>query len=127
MSKMPEVDLRKWGDRIIGDASQRLPTPGTLPSPTTDKPTSIRIPGYDVARLYADHANPYHFAQFLLERFKHAGVPVEGVVGVRLRLNRGKIFKLRSKPGDDSFRYCWLPDEHADALAVSRYEGALAH
>jgi len=123
-NKLPEVNMRKWGDRILGGPNAALPTP-TRPEPTKDKPIAIRVAGYDVARLFADHAGPYQFAQFLLERFKAAGAPVEGAV--HRKLSRGEIFKLRSQPGDASFRYIWLPPEHLQALSVDGRRGALVH
>lgn len=127
-NKLPEVDLKKWGDRILGGPNGALPAPDmNVIRQAEEKPIAIQVAGYDVARLFADHTGPYLFAQFLLERFKAAGAPVEGVPSVKLRLHHGKIFKLRSQPGDASFRYIWLPEEHATALGVQGREGTLVH
>ena len=119
--KSPEVDMSKWGDRIIGgdtpmqhgvDTSQLAATndPG-------DVPLGIIVEPDIIVTMSVTRAKVREFNQMLLERFRDAGVPVDGSSGF-LKLNRGKIFKLRSPPGQMEFRYVWLPDAYCRALAV---------
>lgn len=82
------------------------------------RPIAIRVAGNDIRRLHASHYSPYQFAQYLLEHFKRAGVPVYGVL--ELKLAHGKICKVKDKMPDffngaapratDYFEYVWLPE-----------------
>jgi hypothetical protein len=113
--KLPEVDLKKWGDRVIN--------PGPLPLDTSkltldSQPIGIILSPEDIARCYMDRGGPREFNQMLLRHFRQAGAPVEGMA--ILRLAHGKIFKLRSAPGDFEFRYVWVPMELAAAMGVAR-------
>ena len=124
---VPEVDLAKWGDRIIND-----PLNGALPMtgaafralvdslPLSDKPVGVELDAQTLGRLYADRCTPYDFAQFLMDQLRASGCSaVEGVAGFKLRLNRGKIFKIKSVPQEFSFHYLWLADPLCTALGIS--------
>jgi hypothetical protein len=130
---MPENDLPpippEYRDRVlVKDPNALLPAVDNqiiAAAAPGDKVVTVKVLGYEIAALYADKTGPYAFNQLLLERFQAAGAPVEGTI--RLRLARGKVFKIKSQPGDASFRYVWLPDEHCQALGVQGREGALIH
>jgi len=125
---LPEVP-EKFRDRVlVKDPNALLPVVDSqiiAAAAPGDRVVAIKVAGFEIAALYADKTGPYAFAQLLLERFKAAGAPVEGTI--RLRLARGKVFKIKSQPGDASFRYVWLPDEHCQAMGVAGREGALVH
>ena len=121
---MPEIP-EKYQDRVLVKDPNLLLPKIQAPEPTEDKVIAIRVAGFEIAALYNDRTGPYAFAQLLLERFKAAGAPVEGVI--KFKLLYGKIFKLRSKPGDNSFKYVWLPPEYCHSLGVQGYEGVLVH
>ena len=117
--KTPEVDLKKWGHRILG--GPQAPAINTSVIGASDrKPIALRLAGYEIALLYRDKTTPYEFAQELLRRFRALGAPVEGMA--TLRLSHGKVFKLRSKPGDASFNYLWLPDHYCRAMGLASDE-----
>jgi len=117
--KLPEVDLKKWGDRILGDNSA-APVDHAVIAQSDRKPIAVRVAGFEMAALYRNHATPYEFAQDLLRRFRAVGAPVEGMAV--LKLAHGKVFKLRSKPGDASFNYIWLPEAYVAGLGVAGEE-----
>ena len=121
---MPDIP-EKYQDRVLVKDPNLLLPKIQAPEPTKDKVIAIRVAGFEIAALYNDRTGPYQFSQLLLERFKAAGAPVEGIV--RLRLARGKVFKIKSRPGDASFRYVWLPNEHCQALGVQGREGILVN
>ena len=121
---MPDIP-EKYQDRVLVKDPNLLLPAVQAPEPTQDKVIAIRVAGFEIAALYNDRTGPYAFAQLLLERFKAAGAPVEGVI--KFKLLHGKIFKLRSKPGDNSFKYVWLPPEYCHSLGVQGYEGVLVH
>lgn len=75
-------------------------------------PIMIRVTAQEIGVLYASHASPYAFNQFLLERLKAAGAPVEGVLN--LRLAHGRLARCRPTGGEETdggFDYAWMPDE----------------
>jgi hypothetical protein len=125
---LPEIP-EKFRDRVLTrDPNALLPAVDSqiiAAAAPEDKVVAIKVAGFEIAALYADKTGPYAFAQLLLERFKAAGAPVEGTI--RLRLARGKVFKLKSNPGDASFRYVWLPPEHCQSLGVQGHEGSLVN
>ena len=121
---MPDIP-EKYQDRVLVKDPNLLLPAVQAPEPTKDRVIAIRVAGFEIAALYNDRTGPYAFAQLLLERFKAAGAPVEGVI--KFKLLYGKIFKLRSKPGDNSFKYVWLPPEYCHSLGVQGYEGVLVH
>ena len=112
--KTPEVDLKKWGHRILGE--NHVPIDQGVIAQSDRKPIALRLVGYEIALLYRDKTTPYEFAQELLRRFRALGAPVEGMA--TLKLSHGKVFKLRSKPGDASFNYLWLPEASVLGLGV---------
>ena len=121
---MPDIP-EKYQDRVLVKDPNLLLPAVQAPEPTKDRVIAIKVAGFEIAALYNDRTGPYAFAQLLLERFKAAGAPVEGVI--KFKLLHGKIFKLRSKPGDNSFKYVWLPPEYCHSLGVQGYEGVLVH
>jgi hypothetical protein len=121
---MPDIP-EKYQDRVLVKDPNLLLSKIQAPEPTVDKVIAIRVAGFEIAALYNDRTKPYAFAQLLLERFKAAGAPVEGVI--KFKLLYGKIFKLKSRPGDCSFRYVWMPEEHCQALGVQGKEGILVN
>jgi hypothetical protein len=67
----------------------------------------------EIARLAADRTGPTAFNQYLLERFKAAGAPVEGVI--QLKLACGAIARVKPRLDDEDgvFRYVWLTEVQA--------------
>ena len=117
--KTPEVDLKKWGSRIID--------PGPLPANVSSleisaQPIGVIIDAETIVRAHRAHGGPRAFNQLLLAAFKDAGAPVEGMA--ILKLSHGKVFKLKSRPGVFFFRYIWMPLERCAALGVSGEEKA---
>ena len=121
MNDIPE----KYQDRVLVKDPNLLLPKIQVPEPTEDKVIAIRVAGFEIAALYNDRTGPYQFSQLLLERFKAAGAPVEGVI--KFKLLYGKIFKLKSRPGDCAFKYVWMPEEHCIALGVQGKEGILVN
>jgi hypothetical protein len=118
--KAPEVDMKKWGDRVLGGTSAP-----TLPVDVSSlaleaQPIGIIVDAEQIARAYMAKGGPKEFNQMLLAFFKDAGAPVEG--GLTLRLAHGKIFKLKSKPGEFFFRYMWMPLELCAAYGLAGEE-----
>ena len=114
MSKLPDVDLAKWGDRII-----RQPTAinESLVSQNDEAPVGIVLSGNELAKMYHDHTSPRVFSQFLLEQLKFAGCPaISG--SIVFKLQRGKVFRLKSQPGDMDFRYLWVPPALVAAMGM---------
>ena len=121
MNDIPE----KYQDRVLVKDPNLLLPKIQAPEPTEDKVIAIRVAGFEIAALYNDRTKPYAFAQLVLERFKAAGAPVEGVI--KFKLLYGKIFKLKSRPGDCAFKYVWMSEEHCIALGVQGKEGILVN
>jgi hypothetical protein len=114
MAEDPEWQ-RKWGDRIIGDP--KPPIDESLAAQSDEAPVGIVLSGQELAKLYCDHTSPRVFSQFLLEQLKFAGCPaVSG--SVVFKLNRGKVFRLKSQPGDFDFRYMWVPPMLVAAMGM---------
>ena len=113
-SKLPEVDLKKWGDRII---QQPAAIDEALAAETDEQPVGIIVSANEMAKFYADKSSPRTYAQYLLERLKDAGCPAVSGSAV-FRLRRGKVFKLRSEPGNTDFKYIWLPPALVEAVGM---------
>ena len=105
---------RKWGDRVI---KQDAPIDTALALQNDERPVGIVLSGQELAKLYCDHTSPRVFAQFLLEQLKFAGCPAISGSAV-FRLLRGKIFRLKSQPGDTDFRYLWVPPVLVAAMGM---------
>ena len=111
----------KWGDRVLGDV--QAPMTGAAfhdlveALPIEDKPIGVALDPQTLGRLYADRTSPYVFQQFLLEQLKQVGcTAVEGTI--KFKLTRGKVFKLKARPGEMMFRYVWLAGPLCAALGV---------
>ena len=80
------------------------------------KPIAIAVTAQEIGTMFAAEASPYAFGQFLLERFKNAGAPVEGVLKFKLR--EGQIARVKPELADRSgaFKYVWLPPEYVTAV-----------
>ena len=115
MSKVPEVDMKKWGDRIIGDVTP--PIDESLALQSDEAPVGIIVSAQELGRMYHDHVSPRVFTQFLLENLKFAGCPAVSGSAV-FKLNRGKVFRLKSQPGDTDFRYLWIPPVLVAAMGM---------
>ena len=106
---------RKWSDRIIGDP--KPPVDEYLATQTDERPVGIIVSGQELARMYHDHVSPKVFTQFLLENLKGAGCPaISG--SIVFKLERGKVFRLKSQPGDFDFRYMWIPPALVAAMGM---------
>ena len=115
MSKVPEVDMKKWGDRIIGDATP--PIDESLASQNDEAPVGIIVSAQEVGRFYHDKTSPRVYTQWLLEQLKGAGCPaISG--SIVFKLERGKVFRLKSQPGDFDFRYMWVPPALVAAMGM---------
>jgi hypothetical protein len=127
--KLPIVDMKKWGDRILAsNFGEAMPMTDAAfhdlveQLDVADKPCGVTLDAQTLGRLFVDKCKPYEFNQFLFMQFKQAGCSaVEGVI--KMKLTRGKIFKLRSAPGEMEFHYMWLPDVLCHALGVQDREG----
>ena len=114
MSNPIKVDP-KWNDRIVGGPV--IPVDESLAAQSDEQPVGIIVSAQEIGRLYADKTTPRSFTQWLLERLKEAGcTAVSGSAVFRLR--RGKVFKLKSTPGDTDFRYLWLPPALVAAVGM---------
>ena len=114
MSKVPEVDMKKWGDRII---QQPTAIDESLASQNDEAPVGIIVSAQEVGRFYHDKTSPKVFTQFLLENLKGAGCPaISG--SIVFKLERGKVFRLKSQPGDFDFRYMWIPPALVAAMGM---------
>ena len=84
----------------------------------------ISIHGSEIMRLYADKAGPTAFNQYLLEKFRIAGAPVEGVV--HLKLAHGAIARVKPKVDSPTgtFQYVWMTDEQAAEQRVVEKQAA---
>lgn len=115
----PVIDMSKWGDRQAApDTLSRLTPPADYRGL---KPIVINVSAEDIGRQYAANANrfgkcnPNVFRQFLLEKFKEAGAPVEGTL--LLKLAHGAIAKIKDDAPQPYIRYVWMPPEYAVAIA----------
>ena len=107
---------RKWSDRIIGDVAP--PVDEALAAQTDEQPVGIIVSAQELGRMYHDHVSPRVYSQWLLEQLKGAGCPAISGSAV-FKLNRGKVFRLKSQPGDTDFRYLWLPPMLVTAVGMS--------
>ena len=110
---------RKWGDRIIGDP--KPPIDEALAAQTDEQPVGIIVSAQELGRMYHDHTSPRVYSQWLLEQLKGAGCPAISGSAV-FRLLRGKIFRLKSQPGDMDFRYLWIPPALVTATGMDDKE-----
>ena len=118
-TKVPEVDMKKWGSRIIGDVAP--PVDEALAAQTDEQPVGIIVSAQELGRMYHDHTSPRVYTQWLLENLKHAGCPaISG--SVVFKLERGKVFRLKSQPGDMDFRYLWIPPALVTAMGMDDKE-----
>ena len=105
---------RKWGDRVI---KQDAPIDAALALQSDEQPVGIIVSAQEVGRMYHDHTSPRVFSQFLLEQLKFAGCPaISG--SIVFKLQRGKVFRLKSQPGDMDFRYLWVPPALVAAMGM---------
>ena len=114
-TKLPEVDMKKWGSRIIGGPT--TPVDEALAAQTDEQPVGIIVSAQEMARFYADKSSPRTYAQFLLEGLKNAGCPAVSGSAV-FKLQRGKVFKLKTEPGSLDFKYMWVPPLLVTAMGV---------
>jgi hypothetical protein len=79
-----------------------------------EKPVVIALSAQEIGALHAARTNPDDFRQYLLQKFKAAGVRVEGTL--YLRLAYGEIARFRKEAQPGVFHYVFLPESHAYAL-----------
>ncbi len=86
----------------------------------SSKPVAISVSAQEIGRLYASNTSPDAFNQFLLERFKFAGAPVEGVL--RYKLAHGAIARVKPNPMEpaEKFDYLWLPSTYVVSIAAAQ-------
>jgi hypothetical protein len=72
------------------------------------QPIIIAVDAQDIGRLYANKANPRKYNQFLMELFRQAGAPVEGILDLKFKHGAMARFIKEAKPG--VFHYAWLPE-----------------
>jgi hypothetical protein len=129
-SQMPESSRFTEAEAVYGASSKRTinasdPSYGAASSdltavdtslPSGPKPVGIFVSTMEIQVLYASGTNPFAYNQFLLEKLRDAGAPVEGAI--HLRLAHGQLFKLKTNPvnPEDGFRYLWLPENYSYAL-----------
>ena len=92
-----------------------------------EEPIMITIDAQTLGACFNAKMSPQVYNQFLLENFKAAGAPVEGVI--KMKLARGKICKMKSHPrGPGYFGYMWLSDEAWSMVdQYGRETGLTAH
>lgn len=105
------IDLAKWGDRQATEAEVAR----AVDLSRADRPIAIAIDAQEIGRMFADRYSPYAFNQYLLERFKAAGAPVEGVI--KMKLVYGAIARMKTQLGDMQFTYLWLSPEYVAGIA----------
>jgi hypothetical protein len=113
---MPEnqvIDMALWGDRAASPAERRM-YDSAITYDEGLKPVAIAVSANDIGKLYHDGASPFVFTQFLLERFKAAGVRVEG--SVKMKLASGEVYKVKDQGPSEWFRYVWLPPAYVQGL-----------
>jgi hypothetical protein len=124
----PDIDYALWGDRMVETA----PTPGQGAADATAgplKPVAVALDAQDIGRMAAEGYSPYMFMQFVLEKLKFAGAPVEGTL--RLKLAHGAVARVKPDLGRGAvFQYIWLPEEHVrgihDFAAKQKAQGFFA-
>jgi hypothetical protein len=118
-NNVPSIDMQKWGDRAAMPDEVQAYARGPIPH-SLHKPIAIRVEEFEIRMLYAaqqGECDPDAYNQFLLERFKHAGAPVEGII--KLRLAHGAVCKVKTNHLEPQtfFQYLWIPAEYAHAIA----------
>lgn len=118
-SKVPDIDMSKWGSRLAADLPNIAPVRPV--ESTALKPVAVSISNFDIQRLYVaqkGRCDPRLFMQFVLERLKAAGAPVEGTI--HLRLAHGAVARVKPDPQEPQveFKYLWLPAPYAVAIAT---------
>jgi hypothetical protein len=90
------------------------------------KPVSILITAQEIGAMTVKRYTPFQFNQVLLERFKHAGAPVEG--RLEMRLAHGRIAKVKQtlNSSPEYVQYVWLPDAYVAAIALAAYDGPVS-
>jgi hypothetical protein len=120
MSNAPTIDMNKWGGRAAGPEDiSRV----EFNDPRGLRPIVITVSADDIAEQFTRSADrfgncdPNVFRQFLLERFKAAGAPVEGTL--LLKLAHGAIARVKpdTLAPQAYFKYMWLSAEYAVAIA----------
>jgi hypothetical protein len=108
----------KWADRVITAG----PTVDlSLAAQSDEQPVGIILDAQELGKLYVTKTGPRGFAQYLLEQLKAAGCPAISGSAV-FRLRRGKVFKMKSKPGEMEFKYVWLPPALVSAIGMDDAE-----
>ena len=83
-----------------------------------EKPVVIELDAQEIGALYAARTNPDDFRQYILQKFKAAGVRVEG--SLYLRLAYGEIARFRAEQQPGKFHYVFLPEAYAYALRAAQ-------
>jgi hypothetical protein len=80
------------------------------------RPIMITITNQEIGAMTAGGASPTLYMQFVMEKLKAAGAPVEGIL--ELKLAHGRLARTRPDPArpEAGFGWVWLPDEWAAAL-----------
>ena len=113
-NKLPEIP-EKYRDRVMGDNKPQVSLSTLNAVETDERPVAVFLSANDIAKMYKEGAGPYMFLQVLLERLRAAGcTAVEG--SIRLKLNRGRVVKVKQEPGSWQFAYCWLPPSYVMSL-----------
>jgi hypothetical protein len=108
----PAIDYALWGDRMVGDA----PALVGEDDERGPKPVAVQLDAQDIGRMAAEGYSPYSFNQFILEKLKFAGAPIEGVL--RLRCTQGAVARLKPDLAQGPvFKYVWLPPAYVAGLA----------
>lgn len=74
-----------------------------------EHPIMIVITAQEIGRMWAAKSSPTVYNQMLMEKFRAAGAPVEGVLN--LTFAHGRLARVRpSREHAGEFGYVWLPD-----------------
>ena len=87
-----------------------------------EKPIVIAVDAQEIGALHAAKTNPDEFNQFLLQKFKAAGAPVEWSPR-GLKFAHGEMARFRKEKQPGVFHYAWLPTDYAVTVREAQKSG----
>ena len=81
----------------------------------SDHPIAVTLDAQDIGRMHAARYTPDQFMAELMEKFRAAGAPVEGVI--QPKFAHGKLARVKDHPqGPGCFGYVWLPENYVNSI-----------
>jgi hypothetical protein len=109
-----EVDMELYGDRMVVDDPTTTQGPADAAAGGL-KPIAVALDAQDIGRMAAENYSPYMFNQFLLEKLKAAGAPIEGTL--RLRVAHGAVARVKPDLNRGAvFQYIWLDEAYVEGM-----------